>query len=203
MGFFDRFKKIIETKEEQNVIPLELQYSDGTVAEVTFRGLCEVDGKFLQSVKAIYYGTDGSFEARSFLIEPITSIDERSQEIDATESYYRWMAQSDGSREAKERYNAIKGFFKKGDTTVEKMGSDYIGSLAQRDDGSYYRYFDNDFKKQREAYYRETKNRLVDDLKSYINLDNYPKTTDPEPYFQSEKVEIFKPKKDNVPPPTI
>lgn len=149
MGFFDRFKKKQDDPkvEEHKKQPLTLQYSDGTVAEITFGELCEVDGKMVHSATVIYTDRDNGFTSRRLLLEPIMSgADGKWQ--DATEAYYRTMAERDGSEQAKARYAALKGFFKKQEITEQKMGSNYIGNIAQKEDGQYYRYFDQNFRRQ-------------------------------------------------------
>ena len=149
MGFFDRFKKKQEEPkfEERRKQPLTLQYSDGTVAEVTFVGSCDVDGKILHSASVMYTDKDGGFTSRNLLLEPIMS-QKDGQWIDSTEQYYRWMAERDGTKEATSRYGAVKGFFKKQEITEQKMGSNYIGNIAQKEDGQYYRHFDESFRRQ-------------------------------------------------------
>lgn len=148
MGFFDRFKKKEEQKvEEQRKKPLTLQYSDGTIAEITFVGSCDVDGKILHSASVMYTDKDGGFTSRTLLLEPIMS-ESNGQWQDATEAYYRGMSERDGSAEAKARYAALKGFFKKQEVTEQKMGSNYIGNIAQKEDGQYYRYFDESFRRR-------------------------------------------------------
>lgn len=147
MGFFDRFKKKQDDQkiEEQKKQPLTLKYSDGTVAQITFNGTCDVDGKSLHSANILYIAEDNSFKSRSVLLEPIMSQNE-GQWVDSTEQYYRWMAERDGTQEAGKRYGAVKGFFKQSEITEEKMGSNYIGNIAQKEDGQYFRYFDKQFK---------------------------------------------------------
>lgn len=148
MGFFDRFKKKEEPKvEEQKEQPLTLQYSDGTVAEITFVGSCDVYGKVLHSARVMYTDKQGGFTSRNLLLEPIMS-EVNGQWQDATEAYYRGMSERDGSEEAKARYAALKGFFKKQEITEQKMGSNYIGNIAQKENGQYYRYFDESFRRQ-------------------------------------------------------
>ena len=148
MGFWDKFKKKEEPNvEEQKKQPLTLQYSDGTIAQVTFGELCEMDGKTVHSASVIYIDKDGGFSSRNLLLEPIMSeMDGKWQ--DATEAYYRGMAERDGSVEAKSRYAALKGFFKKQEITEQKMGSNYIGNIAQMENGQYYRHFDKSFRQQ-------------------------------------------------------
>lgn len=147
MGFFDRFKKKQEEPkiEEQRKQPLTLQYSDGTIANITFNGSCDVDGKILHAANVMYTDKEGSFTSRSLLLEPIT-YEQDGKYIDATEQYYRNMANRDGSKEASLRYGALKGFFKKQQITEEKMGSNYIGRVSQKETGEYYRDFDYVFK---------------------------------------------------------
>lgn len=58
------------------------------------------------------------------------------------------MAERDGTKEAAARYGAVKGFFKKQEITEQKMGSNYIGNIAQKEDGQYYRHFDETFRRQ-------------------------------------------------------
>lgn len=152
MGFWDRFKKKQEEpKVEEKRQPLTLQYSDGTVAEITFDGTCDVEGKILHAARVVYTDKDGSFATRSLLLEPITSQGENGQWVDSTEQYYRWMAERDGTKEASARYGAVKGFFKKQEITEQKMGSNYIGNVAQREDGQYFRHFDEGFRRQHTA----------------------------------------------------
>ena len=146
MGFWDRFKKKEEPKVEQQKQPLTLQYSDGTVANVTFDGICDIEGKTVHAAHIEYIAQDGRFTSRRVLLEPITRTDENGNVLDATEEYYTQMAAMDGTQEARARYNAVKGFFKKQEITEEKMGSNYIGNIAIRQDGQYYRYFDPNFK---------------------------------------------------------
>lgn len=150
MGIFDRFKKKEQPKvEQQEQQPLTLQYTDGTVANITFSGLCEVEGKTLHTAHINYINKDGSFRGRTVLLEPITSQDPNGETVDATEQYYRWMADRQETQESIDRYKAVKGFFKKQDLDkleATNMGSNYIGCVTQRQDGQYYRYFDNDFK---------------------------------------------------------
>ncbi len=149
MGFFDRFKKQKDEpmKEEKRREPLTIQYSDGTVAEITFGELCEVDGKMVHSATVIYTDRDNGFTSRRLLLEPIMG-QANGQWQDATEAYYRGMSERDGSEQSKARYSALKGFFKKQEITEQKMGSNYIGNIAQKEDGQYYRYFDQNFKRQ-------------------------------------------------------
>lgn len=61
------------------------------------------------------------------------------------------MAERDGTKEASARYGAVKGFFKKQEITEQKMGSNYIGNVAQREDGQYFRHFDEGFRRQHTA----------------------------------------------------
>ena len=149
MGFFDKFKKKQDepNQEEQIKQPLTLQYSDGTIAEITFIGSYDVDGKMLHSARAMYTDKNGSFTTRNLLLEPIMGYSD-GQWQDATETYYRGMAERDGTMESKARYAALKGFFKKQEITEQKMGSNYIGNIAQKEDGQYYRYFDENFRRQ-------------------------------------------------------
>ena len=148
MGFFDRFKKNKDTKEQEQKQPLRLQYSDGTVADIFFNGQCEVEGKLLNSVNIQYLNQDGTFSGRTVLLEPITSYDEHGRPIDGTEQYYRAMAYRDGTLESHAAYAAVKGFFKKQEITEDKMGSNYIGNVSMNEKGQYYRYFDESFRKQ-------------------------------------------------------
>ena len=191
MGLFDRFKKKEDNKQvEEKKTPLTLKYSDGTVAEITFNGSVEIDGKMLHSAKSIYYNSDGTFEARDFLLEPITSKGSNGLTVDSTEDYYKWMAQLDGTVEGNKRYSVTKGFFKKQETTKKKMGSDYIGNVAQKEDGSYFRYFDEDFKRKRIEY---TKQLDIKEEKSSFskNLkDNTYPPTDVTAYIAAEETRL-------------
>jgi len=149
MGFFDRFKK----KEEPQVVeqkpqPLTLQYSDGTVANITFNGTVDVDGKIVHAANIQYENPDGTFRGKSVLLEPIMSQDGEGNWIDATEQYYRQMSTRDGSRETQTSYNAVKGFFKKQDIDENIIGSNYIGNLARKESGEYFRHYDNDFRQK-------------------------------------------------------
>lgn len=148
MGFFDRFKKKQEEtkQEEQRKQPLTIQYRDGTVAEVNFNGLCEVDGKTVHSVSVIYTDKDNSFTSRSLLLEPIIVAEDNGIDVDATERYYKSMAERDGTQEASARYGALKGFFKKQEITEHKMGSNYIGRVSKKESGEYIRDFDESFR---------------------------------------------------------
>ena len=107
MGLFDRFKKKQEPMAEQKPQPLTLQYSDGTVAEITFNGTVDVDGKIAHSAHVVYIDNDGSFTSRSLLLEPII-VEQNGQNVDSTELYYRSMADRDGSEEAGQRYGVLK-----------------------------------------------------------------------------------------------
>ena len=149
MGLFDRLKKKQDEpkKEEQRPQPLTIQYSDGTVAEITFDGTCDVEGKILHSARAVYTNREGEFTSRSLLLEPIMS-QANGQWQDATEMYYKGMAQRDGSPEAAARYGALKGFFKRQEISEQKMGSNYIGNVARNEQGQYYRHFDESFRRQ-------------------------------------------------------
>lgn len=149
MGFFDRFKKKEEQSQvEQKLQPLTLQYSDGTVAKITFNGIVDIDGKSIHSANIQYENSDGTFRGKSVLLEPIMSQDSEGNWIDATEQYYKQMSTRDGSREAQASYNAVKGFFKKQDIDENVIGSNYIGNLARNENGQYFRNYDNNFRQK-------------------------------------------------------
>jgi len=162
MGLFDIFRKKQETKvEEQRKQPLTLQYRDGSMVNVIFDGACQIDGKSLHSAQVIYISQDGSFETRSVLLEPITSQGTNGEIIDSTEQYYRWMATKDGTEESSKRYGAVKGFFQKEQTEDSKIGSNYIGNVAMKDDGTYYRHYDSEFKNKYTKTYKINKEQLI------------------------------------------
>ena len=147
MGFFDKFKRKEQPKVEERKQPLTLKYSDGTVADITFDGSCDMEGKALHAATVIYISKEGEFTKRSLLLEPITSQINGSW-VDSTEEYYRMMAERDGTQESQARYGAVKGFFKKQEITEEKIGSNYIGNIAQREDGQYFRNYDHSFRQR-------------------------------------------------------
>lgn len=147
MGLFDRFKKKEKKEVKQESLPLILNYSDGTVAEISFKGGVEIEGKYLHKAYATYTKQDGTFEGKSFLLEPITKKDTNGNIIDSTEAYYNWMAQKDGTIEGQQRYNATKGFFKMQEVQkIGRSGDVYIGSVELNQNGEYYRHYDLDFK---------------------------------------------------------
>lgn len=150
MGVFDRFKKKEDEQkiEEKKIQSLTLQYSDGTVANITFNGTVDIDGKIVHSANIQYENSDGTFRGKTVLLEPIMSQDDKGNWVDATEQYYRSLSNRDGSREAQASYNAVKGFFKKQDIDENVIGSNYIGNLAQMENGHYFRHYDNDFRQK-------------------------------------------------------
>ena len=158
MGFFDKFKKKEQPNVEQRKQPLTLKYSDGTVADITFEGPCNIEGKALHAATVIYTDREGAFTKRSLLLEPISS-QINGQWVDSTEEYYRMMAERDGTQEAQARYGAVKGFFKKQEIEEEKIGSNYIGNVAQREDGQYFRNYDQSFRQRYNTIEKTTRDK--------------------------------------------
>lgn len=173
MGLFDRLKKKeqVDSKTGQEVKkPIQLIYKDGTNVDVTFEGSCEVEGKQLHSIRAIYTLPSGNFETKMLLVDPVTRTDNNGQTIDATEEYFKFMTTLDETDESVKRYGAVKGFFKKEE--VEKIGMDYIGLVSQKEDGTFYRYYDESFKTRHLQRYKEAQRQsLQETLEKSIASD--------------------------------
>ena len=107
-----------------------------------------MDGKMVHAASIHYQNPDGTFMGRSVLLEPIMRQSDDGNWIDATEDYYRSLSNRDGSIGAQLSYNAVKGFFKKQDIDENIIGSNYIGNLAQMENGQYYRHYDSEFREK-------------------------------------------------------
>ncbi|MBR5228144.1 MAG: hypothetical protein IKV94_05875 [Clostridia bacterium] len=206
MGLFDRFKKNKSEHSqvyEQQKMPLSLQYSDGTRAEVNFMGLTEVDvnevKKQLHQVNVVYISSDGKFISKPYLLEPIPYRNEKGEIVDGTEMYYKQMGALPQQGEDKSRYNAVKGFFKQ--QFCEVLESNYIGNLAQMENGEYRRNYDNQFKSAYDAIYKQEQNRKAmekynDNMEREAQMERYRNEKLEEGFRQQLQGQIISPEYD-------
>lgn len=159
MGFFDGIKKRnkektdIQTKNE----PLVLNYSDGVKMEVNFQGLvsvaCEDTQKIVHQASITTIDTNGKFNVKQYLLEPIQYTNENGETIDGTEMYYKQLGRIPQQGEDRSQYNAVKGFFK--GEYLNILESNYIGNLARMEDGQYIRNYDSAFKAKYDILYKQ------------------------------------------------
>ena len=159
MGIFNKF---FGSKKEKNVVDnnklnkksIFLSYNsshnNGIVsAEVSFFDLVDIDGKELIRANVGYdYAQDNKADTslirknRTVLLEPHYTKNENGEMIENTAQYYEKLIQ-----EGEMRW--VKGFFRYDDIdriNREQDGSNYIGILNYRSDGSPERKYDEDFK---------------------------------------------------------
>ena len=151
MGILNRQKKKEDLLLEE-AQPMRLINEDGKNINVFFGGLRYVGDKVLHSACIEYVINPRRTVEKMVLIEPVTREYDDGFIEDRTEKYFKQILDSANMSEDKEKYAAVRKFFGMKETEEDELKSDYIGALAQYDNGGYYRFFDDDF---RIAYVRE------------------------------------------------
>lgn len=186
MGLFNNFfgskkRKDVVDNNKLNKKSISLSYNpshnNGIVsAEVSFLDLVNIEGKELIRANVGYdYAQDNKEDTllirknRTVLLEPHYTKNENGEQIEDTAKYYEKLSQ-----EGEIRW--VKGFFRYDDIdriSREQDGSNYIGILNYRSDGSPERKYDEDFKIR---YIRKLKNDkklkeqgLQKELKGLVN----------------------------------
>lgn len=151
MRLIDKLKEKFGSKNHAALSaaqPLWLKDENGTDTKVYFGGLCYVYDKPLHSASIEYQIDEKKKVSRRVLIEPVTREHDDGFIEDKTETYFKQMLDSANMSDNKETFEALKHFFGMKETEEKEMKSDYIGSLAQYDNGTYYRFFDDNFRIQ-------------------------------------------------------
>lgn len=155
MNLIDKLKKKLmaeDIKALASAHPLWLKDDNGKDIKVFFGGLHFVYDKPLHSACIEYKISDKKKIEKLVLIEPVTREYDDGFIEDRTEIYFKQMLDSANMSDDEEKYAALRTFFGMNETNENEMKSDYIGTLAQYDNGAYYRFFDDEF---RIAYVRE------------------------------------------------
>ncbi len=128
--------------------PMRIKNEDGKDINVFFGGLCNVGDKVLHSACIEYIINNKRTVEKMVLIEPVTREYADGYIEDRTEKYFKEILDSANMSEDKEKYEALTKFFGMKETEEDELKSDYIGSLAQYENGTYYRFFDDNFRIQ-------------------------------------------------------
>ena len=155
MRLIDKLKKKLIADDIKSLAaaqPLWLKAEDGKDIKVFFGGLQFVYDKPLHSACIEYQISEKKKVEKLVLIEPVTREYNDGTIEDNTEKYFKQILDSANMSEDKVKYRALTKFFGMKETEEDEMKSDYIGSLAQYENGTYYRFFDDEF---RIAYVRE------------------------------------------------
>ena len=151
MRLIDKLKKKIVSKDVRflaSAQPLWLKTDDGKDIKVFFGGLYYVYDKPLHSALIEYQIDEKKKIKKQVLIEPVTREYSNGFIEDNTEKYFKQILDSANVFEDKEKYTALTRFFGMKETEEKELKSDYIGSLAQYENGTYYRFFDDEFRIQ-------------------------------------------------------
>ncbi len=155
MNLIEKLKKKLIAEDIKSLSaahPLWIKADDGKDIKVFFGGLQFVYDKPLHSACIEYKVSDKKVVEKLVLIEPVTREYDDGFIEDRTETYFKQILDSANMSDDKEKYSALRTFFGMEETNENEMKSDYIGALAQYDNGAYYRFFDDEF---RIAYVRE------------------------------------------------
>lgn len=193
MGLFDRFKKkdndtkaVPQTTNFWNS-PFVITHRDGVNDEFYFMGTREIYGKIVHQINrkeaSIHTGVS---EFTNFYIDPIYETGPNGEIVDVTELRLREWGKDPGPGKDRRAFIAVKGYLKKEQITKEIMGSEYIGKLVRREDGSFYRHMDEDFKRKMIEYNKQQTN-FESDLKSNVKETKLP---DPTAYFAAENTRL-------------
>lgn len=153
MGFLDRFKKEktrenTQGRKTEPEFDMTLNYTSGTVANVTFLEGEYVDDKYLSKARIVYTTKEGNFTSKTVYIEPELVKGDDGLLYDNTKAYYTSMGQTPHT----------KGFFKEEFIDESLMGSDYIGRLDLTKEKPT-RSYDNNFRAKYVAKFKEEKLR--------------------------------------------
>ena len=147
MGVMNKHKKKEKLLLEE-AQPMCIKNENGKDINVFFGGLCYVGDKVLHSACIEYIMNNRRSIEKMVLIEPVTREYDNGFIEDRTEKYFKQILDNANMLEDKEKYTALRTFFGMEETKEEKLKSDYIGSLAQYENGKFYRFFDDDFRIQ-------------------------------------------------------
>lgn len=137
LDFFSKKRNNIKNdkmqKSENNKVKypeMELNYSDGTKANIKFKDVIDYtleNGKssHLQEIEIFYYNQEEQFERKVCYIDPIAMVDENNNYVYNSEAYYQNLK--------KNNLGLAKAFFKKSE--INNLPSNYIGNLSIYNDG--------------------------------------------------------------------